>query len=229
MSDTGIGIAPEAQTRIFESFTQADASTTRRFGGTGLGLAISKKLVELMGGEIHVESAPGKGSTFSFTLCTEAKAQDPQEVTTAFDRETLRRLAGAPGPGEAARLLVVEDNLVNQRLALRLLEKLGHRVELAGNGLEAVRLAGAVAYDAIFMDCQMPELDGFEATRRIRAAEAPGRRVPIVAMTANALQGDRERCLEAGMDDYLTKPVRPGELAAVLARWLPDPGSTDPA
>ncbi|CAG0978503.1 two-component system, sensor histidine kinase and response regulator [Myxococcaceae bacterium] len=218
--DTGIGIAPEVVAKLFESFTQADASTTRRFGGTGLGLAISKRLVELMGGGIGVESEPGRGSSFSFTVRAVAKSTDALDVTGVFDREMLRRLAEAAPAGEASTVLVVEDNLVNQRLAVRLLEKLGHRVEVATNGIDAVRLATTRPYGAVLMDCQMPELDGLEATRRIRAAEAAGRRIPIIAMTANALQGDRERCLEAGMDDYLTKPVRPDELGSLLARWL---------
>ncbi len=219
--DTGLGIGPDVLPRLFASFTQADASTTRRFGGSGLGLAISKRLAELMGGEIGVESTVGRGSTFWFTVRATLKDTPAGEIEEAVAPNETRRLAAAPGAGRSARLLLVEDNRVNQLLALRLLQKLGHEVFLVENGVDGVRAALSGAYDAILMDCQMPELDGFEATRRIRSQEAPGRRTPIIAMTANALQGDRERCLEAGMDDYLTKPVRREDLEAMLARWLP--------
>ncbi len=218
--DTGPGIAPEVIPRLFESFTQADASTTRRFGGTGLGLAISKRLAELMGGEIGVESVVDLGSTFWFTVLAETKTIPAADATVVLAPGSSLPLAAAPAAGRPSSLLLVEDNAVNQRLALHLLQRLGHRVELARNGREAVEAACNGRYDAILMDCQMPELDGFEATRRIRSHEAEGQRTPIIAMTANALQGDRERCLEAGMDDYLAKPVRREDLAAMLARWL---------
>ncbi len=360
VEDTGIGITPEAQKRLFQSFTQADASTTRRFGGTGLGLAISRRLTELMGGQIGVESEPGKGSRFWFTVVVEPRAA-PAAVVLApaplqgkralivDDNATNRRILGkqlesfgltsaavASGPAalallaeEAAagrtfdlaildymmpemdglmlaeriqalpawaslpmillssaaargqarasrearfgayllkparqsqlrdclaivlgaaraaavpkavadsqetsapvvrgRLLLAEDNAVNQKVAMKVLQSLGWRVEVAANGIEAVLAATRLPFDAVLMDCQMPEMDGYEATREIRqheAARAGGRRTCIIAMTANAMQGDRERCLECGMDDYVAKPVRKEELRAVLDRWLPAP------
>ncbi len=361
--DTGIGIAPESCEKIFEKFSQADGSMTRRYGGTGLGLAITKQLVELMGGTIRVESVFGEGSCFEFTLhLTRTATPQPAAVPSADlngarvlivdDNQTNRRVleeqvaswgmksssvesgvaalealrsasatgnpfqvalldfqmpgmdgeelaqaiktdpqiretvlvmltslgrmgetnrlralgvagylvkpARAPelqrvlvsslgvrhshvdagpvaersGPssftvltiesGEAlrARVLVVEDNIVNQRLAARLLQKLGCSVDVAADGGEAVEMAARISYDAILMDCQMPEMDGYEATAQIRNNEFGGRRVPIIALTANAMQDDREKCLRAGMDDYLSKPVRPQDLAATLKRWL---------
>jgi CheY-like chemotaxis protein len=358
--DTGIGIPPDRQERLFQSFSQIDASTTRKYGGTGLGLAISKKLAELMGGEIGVESEPGKGSTFWFTVHLELQAQSSQTTThphidlrglralivddnatnrtilhhyltawgmhgesveggtqglavlrTATDHgqaydlvlldyqmpemnglDLARAIAADPAwaslklvmlsslgqrsDAEAADLsqlvawlskpvrpsqlfdclamifhqsppheepqpvtrvtpplpvepatphrplvLVAEDNAVNQKLAIYMLEKLGYRADVAANGHEALAAISRIPYSAILMDCQMPELDGFEATREIRAQEAlSGTHIPIIAMTANAMRGDKERCLEAGMDDYLSKPVKSEELKAILARWI---------
>jgi PAS domain S-box-containing protein len=360
VSDTGIGIAPEASLRLFKPFCQADGSTSRRFGGTGLGLAICRQLVELMGGEIGVESAPGSGSLFWFTLplgrhtpahthgsqapqLTDARilvvdpsatqreiigwrlrlagaqvevaesapaaharirsrreagwpfhlmlidqesyagngfdlaaalASEPQApplhtvLTTRFIQrsssgtgaaqgvaatltkpvrdghmlrtlaaileqdgrvqESLRRLSAkagripeAPAACRRASILVAEDNPVNQRVATRLLEKMGYSVMVASSGKEAVEAVIANQFDLVLMDCQMPGMDGFEATRELRRLEsAGGRRTTIVAMTANAMRGDRERCLDAGMDDYLSKPVKPKNLVAVLDRWL---------
>jgi two-component system sensor histidine kinase/response regulator len=353
--DTGIGISPESQRKLFQSFSQADSSTTRRFGGTGLGLAISKRLVELMGGELGVNSAPGAGSTFWFVIpfetsseivsvparienlknrrilgvddngtnrnilkqqlgnigmnvtCVSSGAEALQELTLAArqgrtyelaildlhmpvmnglmlareirrhpeirsvplmmltsdrDREeaaTARELdvkiflvkpvkqasliravgevfgaAAAYRRGEVAvdrkklggRVLVVEDNPTNQKVILLRLEKLGCDVELANNGLEAVQAAGKAWFDVILMDCQMPVMDGLEATARIR--EKGGRRVPIIALTANAMDGERERCLAAGMDDYLSKPVRTEDLIKKLQQWI-GTASADPA
>jgi signal transduction histidine kinase/CheY-like chemotaxis protein len=368
VSDTGIGIPPEVQGRLFAPFTQADASTTRRFGGSGLGLSISKRLVEAMGGSIGVESKPGQGSVFWFVLpweeapperseaeaaslagaklfcieknagtraslatiltgwgviCEEASSgeealprlravqaggrpcqlvimdlelpgmdgpslarimvQDPllkslhlvglsrltlsgpeQErlgacfkavLNKPLRRDNLRACllgilgpAGAApgGPGQAplpigppepprrARILLAEDNPVNQQLAVHLLTRLGHRVDLAGNGREAVEMASKFTYDLIFMDVQMPEMDGFAATAEIRALPDAAGRVPIIAMTAYALAGDRQRCLDAAMDDYVTKPINPQELAAAVERGLlprtaPRPGAARPA
>jgi len=357
VTDTGIGISPEARGRLFQSFSQADTSTTRRYGGTGLGLAISKRLVEIMGGSIGVESTPGAGSTFWFTVRLAKRPVPPATVRadlTEFRRlrvlgvddnatnrtllaaqlgawgmyvecvargsralESLRaaQRAGRPydlaildhqmpemdgitlgraikadpalaslplvlltsvsyrgsaseaeragfsaflvkpirqsqlydciatvvGMGtepstsrlitrhalrEAegqlrARVLVAEDNVVNQRVAVRMLEKFGCRVDVVTNGLEAVEAAGRIAYHCIFMDCQMPEMDGYEAATAIRQHEAQtGTHVPIIAMTANAMEGDRDRCLAAGMDDYVAKPVQPPTLRETLERWL---------
>jgi signal transduction histidine kinase/CheY-like chemotaxis protein len=209
VQDSGPGIPEEIQSRLFEEFTQADASTTRRFGGTGLGLAISKRLTELMGGEIGLRSRPGAGSTFWFTLplplakseWVEAAASQPASRST----EPL-----------GLRVLVAEDNAVNQRLALALLRKLGCRADAVANGREAVEAVARAPYDVVLMDCQMPEMDGYEATREIRRREGEGRRIPIVALTANALRGDRDRCLEAGMQDHIAKPVRIEELRGAL-------------
>jgi signal transduction histidine kinase/DNA-binding response OmpR family regulator len=360
VTDTGIGIAAELHAHLFQPFTQADESNSRRYGGTGLGLAICKKLVEMLGGEIGLESTPGKGSSFRFTLRVEVKhtapsltlasaelrglrvlIAEPRErersilreqleglgveveyvpdgssvllrartaagearpfdlvflsqalpddaafalatqvrespelaslrpflLSSTISRRTVERAraagftaqltlparqshlhdcilallperaslragsassAGTRGAGAAlearsdgrARVLVAEDNPVNQKLARRLLEKLGFEVELVENGLEAVKAMAAGAYDAVLMDCQMPRMDGFEATREIRRREGTGRRTPIIAVTANAMPGDRERCLDAGMDDYVAKPVKREILAETLERWL---------
>jgi signal transduction histidine kinase/CheY-like chemotaxis protein len=359
--DTGIGIAPEARARLFQAFSQADGSTTRRYGGTGLGLTISRQLVELMGGQIGLESTPGSGSTFWFSLPLERSEERPGPLPTPrgelsgrsvlivddnatnrtilerqltgwgmhtaaaadgpaglrmlraailtgrpFDlavldlqmpdvdgldlalqiraepalarlpmvmltsvglhgREAALRQTGItaaltkpvrqpqlleallaalsgrigdpmparraathveqpverPWPGARLRALVAEDNPVNQRVAVRMLERLGIGADVASNGYEAVQSFSRQPYAVVLMDCQMPELDGFEATARIRAREGSGRRTPIIAMTASAMRGDRERCLAAGMDDYLAKPVTIDNLRTALKRWLP--------
>jgi len=212
--DTGIGIPPERRDRLFRSFSQVDASTTRRFGGTGLGLVISKRLVELMGGVMWVESEVGIGSTFHFTLVappTGLPVAPPAAPGEAwFDRSMADRVP--------LTLLLVEDNPVNQRVALRMLERLGYRADLASDGRAAVEAAAARAYDVILMDVQMPLMDGLEASRRIRQLPPPFRQPQIVAMTANVMKGDREACLDAGMDDYIGKPVRVEELVAALQR-----------
>ncbi|MGB3681619.1 MAG: PAS domain S-box protein [Rubrobacteraceae bacterium] len=366
VSDTGIGISDEQQERLFDSFTQADTSTTRRFGGTGLGLTISRQLVALMEGEIQVESEPGRGSTFYLTLPLEKQPDEPRVVPAApanlrnlkalivDDNDTNRRIlhgqlaawgmesegaesarkglealrsaaeSGEPydlalldmqmpevdglelarsikedaavsptrlvmltsigrrGDAEEARkagieayltkpvrqselydsiqmvlgkstgdfpeenrlvtrhtireqhsgprLLLVEDNAVNQKVAVRTLEKLGYKADVAGDGLEALEALSRSTYAAVLMDCQMPKMDGYEATAEIRRREAEtGRHVPIIAMTANALQGDREKALDAGMDDYVAKPVKAGELDGLLKRWLPEEADLGPA
>ena len=344
VKDTGVGMRPEVVEKLFQSFFQGDSTTTRQYGGTGLGLAICRRLCELMGGGIGVESQLGAGSTFWFTLRMEALPTLPRElaskplvflcglsadtsrvlkrqlsawgVESRFlqpapeSLETLRKcprplvLCGAgegsanrsffeslhhepatalrsvllvplygtaeraegtragfrefltlpPRPSQlwallehapqrpsqerpqveaaprapslAWKLLLVEDNPVNQRVALAVLGKLGYQADLAMNGVEAVTATAARPYDLVLMDCQMPVMDGFEATRRIREAQAGARRVPILAMTANAMQGDRERCMEAGMDDYLPKPVTLDVLRVALQRWLPSSGAT---
>ncbi len=352
VADTGIGIPPDLHAHLFQPFTQADESNSRRYGGTGLGLAICKKVVEMLGGKIELESSPGQGSTFRFSVRVEVKHAAPAltlasaelrgvrvlvaeprereravlrqqleglgvEVESAPDADALvaraRTAAGeaqpfdlaivsdalpgdaafrlpaklravpelaglqlvlvssalsrrtavraretgfvarllSPGrqsylhdailgalperrpapagdgpargdhqPASGPRVLVAEDNPVNQKLAQRLLQKLGFEVEVVENGLEAVKAMARGAYDAVLMDCQMPRMDGFEATREIRRREGADHRTPIIAVTANAMPGDRERCLEAGMDDYVAKPVKRDALAQALERWL---------
>jgi signal transduction histidine kinase/CheY-like chemotaxis protein/ligand-binding sensor domain-containing protein len=203
VADTGAGIPAEKLAVIFEPFTQADSSMTRRYGGTGLGLAISRQLAERMGGRIEVESELGRGSVFRvFLPLEEAGAEAPEEAGART--EEARR---------ALRILVAEDNPVNQLLARKLLETRGHDVDVVSDGRRAVEAVGAGGYDLVLMDVQMPEMDGYEAARRIRAN---GGRLPIVAMTANAMEGDRERCLESGMDGYLSKPVSVEALAALI-------------
>jgi CheY-like chemotaxis protein len=242
---------------LFQLFSQVDASHTRKYGGTGLGLAISKQLVELMGGSIGVESTAGQGSTFWFTVSLEpqvpqqsyASPQTPlgESPRPGKEEEPSRSTKEALSPTGSVRLLLVEDNLINQKLAVRLLKKFGYEVDVASNGCEALTILSERSYGAILMDCQMPEMDGFEATREIRRREArlsvlssqlPEEQtpavsqpptanwqpatvhVPIIALTANAVQGDKERCLKVGMDDYLTKPINPTELRTTLNKWL---------
>ncbi len=227
VQDSGIGISDETRARLFQPFTQADMSITRRYGGTGLGLAISKRLVEMMGGTIGVSSVVGKGSTFWFVVPLQVDKNAPAQT-----EEELADLATRAEPLPRARthapILLAEDNAANQKLTQLQLHKLGiEYVQTVGNGVEAVNALKQVsrahgAYALILMDCQMPELDGFSATRAIRRYElASGEHTPIIAMTANAMQGDREACLAAGMDDYISKPVRLDALRTVLERWLP--------
>ncbi len=236
VQDTGIGIPPEKQEHIFQAFEQADSSTTRQYGGTGLGLAISSRIVSLMGGTIGVRSEAGVGSTFYFTAELPPTDAPPQSITWAEQKLPHEHPALEPSPGAFSeaqiplsaenpvsrlRILVAEDNLVNQKLAVAILEKLGHHVILAADGVEALAMY-TEHIDLIFMDVQMPEMDGLEATRRIRAREqATGSHIPIIAMTAHAMKGDRERCLEAGMDDYVSKPVSRKKLAEVILRCTP--------
>ena len=219
--DTGIGITPEQTGRLFQPFTQADSSTTREFGGTGLGLAICRRLVERMGGQIGVRSEPGVGSTFHFTArfgrARAARAATSLMASDDAELEALRRRL------EGARLLVVEDNEFNQQVVRELLESAGAEVTVATTGREALqRLAQAPAYDAVLMDMQMPDIDGLEATRRIRATPGLAGLV-VIAMTANATADDRRRCIDAGMNDFETKPVLPARLFRTVGRWLPDP------
>jgi len=205
--DTGIGIPHEKQDLIFEPFVQGDASTTRKYGGTGLGLPISARIVALMGGRIWVESAPGEGSTFCFTAVFKLAG----ERVGAGKIENGRGLNGrkAAGQSRILKIMVAEDNLVNQKLVVRFLEQAGHQAVVAATGKEALKMWHEDSFDAILMDVQMPEMDGLDATASIRAAEKVLARphVPIIAMTAHAMKGDRERCLEAGMDEYLAKPI----------------------
>jgi PAS domain S-box-containing protein len=225
--DTGIGMEPGVKAGLFRSFAQGDSSVNRRFGGTGLGLAISAKLVNLMGGEIAVESLPGQGSTFWFVAAF-SRVTDPLPVATAQATTARHEAQSEADTGQCppARLLLVEDNPVNQAIVKAMLNRLGYKPDLAADGTEAVQACGRTSYDLVFMDCQMPGMDGFEATARIRAQETL-RRVPIVALTANATADDRACCLSAGMDDYLAKPVRSASIQEMLVKWLPrvDAGS----
>jgi PAS domain S-box-containing protein len=206
--DTGIGIPPSAQERLFRSFAQADASMARRFGGTGLGLSICKSLVEMMGGRIWAESEVGKGSTFRFTVHLPLAKEIPPEFEVP--------VAVPPVARAQLRILLVEDNPANQKLATYVLQDRGHVVEIAGDGWEALRLTEQNRYDVILMDVQMPGMDGLEATAAIRKREDGGSRVPIIAMTAHAMKGDREKCLAAGMDGYLSKPIDAHEMISLV-------------
>jgi signal transduction histidine kinase/HPt (histidine-containing phosphotransfer) domain-containing protein/ActR/RegA family two-component response regulator len=224
--DTGLGIGPEARERLFKPFSQGDSSTTRRFGGTGLGLAISRRLVEMMGGRIEVTSEVGAGSTFSFTVKL-GHADAAAVATLVADAAAASALPDEPLPRapRRGRVLVAEDNPVNQKVTARMLERLGFDAEVVGTGQEAAAAARRDTYDAILMDGQMPGMDGYEATSRIRAFEGPVRHTPIIALTAGAMSVDRQRCLAAGMDDYVAKPMSPEQLESVLRRWIPTAGA----
>jgi PAS domain S-box-containing protein len=215
VADTGVGVPKHMRSVIFEPFRQADGSTTRRFEGTGLGLTISARLVDLMGGRIGMQSEVGTGSTFFFTV--------PVGIASAADIAAAPPAVVAPvspSPTRPLRILLAEDNPVNQRLATVLLQREGHEVVVVGDGRKAVAAVQAGMFDIVLMDVQMPSMDGLEAAIAIRRSEKDsGRRIPIVAMTAHAMTGDRDRCLEAGMDDYLSKPIVPADLRATLSKY----------
>jgi CheY-like chemotaxis protein len=247
VDDSGIGISAEQLDRLFRRFTQADSSTTRRYGGTGLGLAISKTLAELMGGTIGAQSDPGAGSTFWITLPllaavqTQTHTQAP-ELPAALPPAAIPTLVAAvaepiapsPAPGAAllgaSRVLLVEDNFVNQRVAVYMLTKLGVEVDVAKNGREAIEMLGKSDYDLVLMDCQMPEMDGFEATRIIREGSSAvlDHEIPVIAMTANAFPEHRARALACGMNDFLAKPVDRPVLACMLEKWLKPASGKEP-
>jgi len=243
VSDTGIGIPQDRLHILFSPFTQVDNSTTRKYGGTGLGLAISKQLAELMGGKIGVESIEGVGSTFWFTANFSRQTKKPFAEDSCVKADHIGVQAfgrtDRPGMGKSAcgnykatktpeeaghnvRILVAEDNLVNQRVARAMINKLGYQVDIVANGQETIEALRLIPYDLVLMDCQMPEMDGFEATRLIRSGESKvlNRSIPIIAMTASAMSGDREKCLHAGMNDFIAKPVRKEELAEMFGSWL---------
>ncbi|MBL4589306.1 MAG: response regulator [Alphaproteobacteria bacterium] len=220
LEDTGIGIPEDKRKHIFEKFSQADRSTARQFGGTGLGLAICVKLVEKMDGEIGVESTVGVGSKFWFTMFIEpANAKDIEDEWYHSDKERLKNIKF-----DQPQILIAEDNPTNQMIATAILEQYGCVITPANNGREAIELLNKGNFDLIFMDCQMPEMDGYEATRRIRRHEREQHlpHMPIIAFTVNAMKGDREHCITAGMDDYVSKPVKKENLAAILLKWLPE-------
>lgn len=227
-SDTGIGIAEADRHHIFEPFRQADASTSRRFGGTGLGLAIAGHLTTAMGGEIGFDSEPGQGSTFWCTLplgWATGSDTSPPTPQAAGLLDTLP-------PSVRGRILVVEDNAVNQLVVVAMLRKLGYRVDVAANGLEALDAIERTTYAAVLMDCMMPEMDGYEATASIRRQPGADGSIPIIALTANVTEGERERCLAVGMDDYIAKPFTIDEVGAALARCIGGrrtPGQSDAA
>jgi signal transduction histidine kinase len=221
VADTGIGIPREQQNAIFEPFLQGDSSTTRLYGGTGLGLAISARLVEMMHGRLWVDSEPGKGSTFQFTAQFGLQAR-PQEFAGAAARPASR-IAAESGGHRNLHVLLVEDNSANQLLARRLLEKQGHSVAVADDGAAAIEMFESQRFDLVLMDVEMPRMDGLKATAILRRKEREsGGHVPIIALTAHVMAGDRERCLRAGMDYYLSKPLRPAALLEVMDRLCPD-------
>jgi PAS domain S-box-containing protein len=214
VADTGIGINPASLQRMFDPFTQADVSTTRLYGGTGLGLSIVRELVELMGGTISAESEPGRGSKFSF----EIELSPPRDTRSLLPAD----VAASPLWSSPPLVLIVEDSQVNRIVASRGLERCGCRSHAVSDGHEALEALLAHHYDAVLMDCQMPVLDGYQATTALRRRESDPEHTPVIAMTANAMDGDRQRCLDAGMDDYITKPMRHSDLAEMLRRWIPN-------
>lgn len=218
VTDHGIGMTEAQQNRLFQPFSQADSAIARRFGGTGLGLVICKRLAELMGGTIGVESRPGEGSSFWFTIKAGQCSQTIPHRTPDCDHPSSK-----PAHTDF-RILLVEDNTINQKVGRLMLKNLGYRADVASNGIEALAAISATSYDLVLMDCLMPEMDGFEATRRIRSQSGFGSQVPIIAMTANAFAEDRDTCLAAGMTDYLAKPVRQAELQEKLEFWLSGKG-----
>jgi PAS domain S-box-containing protein len=217
VADSGIGIDPASLPRMFEPFTQADVSTTRKYGGTGLGLAIARELVELMGGSIDARSEPGHGSTFWF----EVELAAPLAAEEAQPAVVTTSLAGESSWSNPPLVLIAEDSQINQIVATRAVERCGCATDVVNDGQEALQALAARHYAAVLIDCQMPNMDGYEATAELRRREGDARHTPVIAMTAHAMDGDRQRCLDAGMDDYITKPMRHADVAEMLRRWIP--------
>jgi CheY-like chemotaxis protein len=232
VTDTGIGIPADQREKLFHPFTQADSSTTRRYGGTGLGLTISHKLVNLMGGEIGVTSNEGAGSEFWFTLSPETVTQG-KLLVEELARNNVKPNESVIQIDDAAaiRVLLVEDNLVNRKVAMGMLKNQGLDVQSVEDGRQAVDILSEQEFDLVLMDCMMPNMDGYEATEIIRSENSrvlqPA--IPIIAMTANAMQGDREKCLAAGMNDYIAKPIKKDLLIQTMNRWLAPEPSAEPS
>jgi PAS domain S-box-containing protein len=223
VTDAGIGIPEEARRYLFQPFSQADASTTRKYGGTGLGLAICKQLVTMMAGEIGCESASGKGSTFWFTARFEKAgvgASLPEASLAAIESATSAPPRLSNARRRNMRILVAEDNPFNQKVVLRQLREMGFGADAVGNGIEALEAMHRISYDLVLMDCQMPDMDGYACAAEIRRLEDGAKHVPVIAMTAHVMKDDRDKCLAAGMDDFLSKPVRVAHLEEVLTTWL---------
>jgi CheY-like chemotaxis protein len=212
VEDTGIGIASDKQGSVFDAFTQADSSTTRRYGGTGLGLAICTRLTRLMGGEISLHSELGRGSTFQVRV--------PMRIDAAERPRPLSKLPNVSPTEFDGRVLLVEDNLENRSLAVQLLQHFGCRVEFASDGAEALSKLQEQKFDLVFMDCHMPNLNGYDATREIRRREPHGQHLTIIALSASVLPEERQKCIDVGMDDYVAKPFSRRDLQQVLERWL---------
>ena len=222
VTDSGIGISPEKHRMIFDPFSQADGSAARKCSGTGLGLAISAHLVQLMGGRIGVTSALGRGSTFSFSVrLARAAAEASAQLAQGSRPEAAERAPVGP-PKHSLRILVAEDNVVNQKLVAEVLKRRGHQVSVVGNGREAVDAVNESTFDVVLMDVQMPVMDGFAATGAIRQTDRDAiQRTPIMAMTANAMKGDQQKCIQAGMDGYLSKPIDFADLIEIVEKWTP--------
>jgi CheY-like chemotaxis protein len=217
VEDTGIGIDEKSVKLLFQPFSQLDSSNTRRYGGTGLGLTICKHLVELMEGKIWVESVPGKGSKFSFKINVEIDDKELINEKNNHPKDSVNNAALANIM--PLRILLVEDNLINQKVTLKILRKFGYTADIAVNGIEAIEAVKNQDYDIIFMDIQMPEMDGYEATKNILGMYPHENQPIIIAITAAVMQGDRENCFAAGMVDYLPKPVLPDDIFGVLKKW----------
>lgn len=226
--DTGIGIAPDRHKNIFDKFTQVDSSQTRKYGGTGLGLAITKELVDMMNGDIHVESEEGQGSTFTVTIPFEITNTLHSESSEAIEQQGAEDICGVI-PLHKAQVLVAEDHTLNQAFIRKLLHKFDITLfDIVEDGEAVLAALQKKKYDIILMDCQMPLLNGYDTTARIRALEKNSSRIPIIAMTANAMAGEREKCLTIGMDEYLSKPIDITKLKKVLGRWIKFPRKTVP-